>query len=98
MSQVLNIGNGALVCSCGSVIAEVALTFKRLVNVQSVISALKAAARNGSLGDLTVDPDSIVQTPKPSTPPSTTTPATTPTESSKREFIPVSDNINHDLI
>ena len=75
-------------CRNGSVDADVLLEFNGIVPITSVISELKAAAKIGRLGNLTVDPESIKlkrTTDSPTTPntpttlniPATTTPTTT---------------------
>ena len=69
-------------CRDGSVVADVLLEFNRIVPITSVISELKAAAKIGRLGDVTVDPESIRlkrTTDSPTTPntPATRTPTTT---------------------
>jgi len=60
---------------CGSVIVDLALRFKQIVNESDVISVLKTAAQQGKFGSFIVDPESIKQT----SPSSTATPAPTTT-------------------
>lgn len=71
----------SLICRCGSLFVDLTLTFSVIVKEQMVLSILKEAAKDGMLGDFSVDASSIVGT-RPIKP-TTSPPVDTTTKSAR---------------
>ena len=67
-------------CSCGSLIVNLSLTFSSVVKEKYVLSTLREATKDGSLGEFSVNASSIVGT-RPLIERSTTPPVIKPTPS-----------------